>query len=161
MLINHAYQEALTVLPLLVTCNLALGDKGRRGSYEAEPDCCWRFLYREFRRTVTDGVDSSSLSNDKLGSGSFVRWHLFLRRVLPDSVFTIYDRGVDHISVTTKGVQEPFSSVLLLLSLLALIPLVASHGDHSRTSVILELLIDSHVHPTPSLAEEAQQRWVI
>ena len=65
--------------------------------------------------TVADGVDSSSLSNDKLGSGSFVRWHLFLRRVLPDSVFTIYDRGIDHISVTTKGVQEPFSSVLLLL----------------------------------------------
>lgn len=33
--------------------------------------------------TVTDGVDSSSLSKDKLGSGCFIWWRLFLRRVLP------------------------------------------------------------------------------
>lgn len=39
--------------------------------------------------TVADGVDSSSLSKDKLGSGSFIRWRLFLCRVLPDSVFTM------------------------------------------------------------------------
>ena len=66
--------------------------------------------------TVTDGVDSSSLSKDKLGSGCFIWWCLFLRRVLPDSVFTMYDRGVDHTSVTTKGVQEPFSFTLTLSS---------------------------------------------
>ena len=66
--------------------------------------------------TVADGVDSSSLSKDKLGSGSFTRWRLFLCRVLPDSIFTTYDRGVDHTSVTTKGVKEPFSFTLTLYS---------------------------------------------
>lgn len=66
--------------------------------------------------TVTDGVDSSSLSKDKLGSGSFIWCRLFLLRVLPDSVFTMYDRGVDHTSVTTKDVQEPFSFTLTLSS---------------------------------------------
>ena len=29
--------------------------------------------------TVTDGVDSSSLSKGKLGSGCFICWRLFLR----------------------------------------------------------------------------------
>lgn len=96
--------------------------------------------------TVTDGVDSSSLSKDKLGSGCFICWRLFLHRVLPDSVFTMYDRGVDHTSVTTKGVQEPFSFTL---------------SSSCRTSVFPELPIASHVHPSPSLAEEAPQRWVI
>ena len=66
--------------------------------------------------TVTDGVNSSSLSKDKLGSGCFIWWRLFLRRVLPDSVFTMYDRGVDHTSVTTECVQEPFSFTLTLSS---------------------------------------------
>ena len=96
--------------------------------------------------TVADGVDSSSLSIDDLGSGAFIKWRLFLRRVLPDSVFTTYDRGVDLISVTTAGTQ---------VSLPALNPLMASHGDHSRTSVFPKHSIASHVHPTPPLAKGA------
>lgn len=40
--------------------------------------------------TVADGVYSSSFSNDELASGSFIRWHLFLRRVFPSGRYTIY-----------------------------------------------------------------------
>ena len=39
--------------------------------------------------TVADGV-YSSFSNDELASGSFIRWHLFLRRVFPSGRYTIY-----------------------------------------------------------------------
>ena len=40
--------------------------------------------------TVADGVHSSSLFNDELGSGSFIRRRLFLRRVFPSERYTIY-----------------------------------------------------------------------
>ena len=40
--------------------------------------------------TVADGVHSSSLSNDELASGSFIRWRLFLGRVFARERYTIY-----------------------------------------------------------------------
>ena len=131
----------LTVRPFLVTCKLVPGDKEGLESSETAPGCCWSqggFTVVRSEVTVADGAHSSSLSNDELASGSFIRWRLFLRRVFPSERYTIN-------KLQLLVLRSHFRS--LLISLPALNLLMASRGDHSSFLCSQYFLTCIQLHP--------------
>lgn len=87
--------------------------------------------------TVADGAHSSSLSNDELASGSFIRWRLFLRRVFPSERYTIY-------KLQLLVLRSHFRSLLISLPVNLL---MASHGDHSSFLCSQYFLTCIQLHP--------------
>ena len=88
--------------------------------------------------TVADGVHSSSLFNDELGSGSFIRRRLFLRRVFQSERYTIYKRQLQVLRSHFRSLQ---------ISLLALNVLMVSHGDYSSFLCSQYFLTCIQLHP--------------
>ena len=58
--------------------------------------------------SAAEVVVSPSLSTDELDGASFKKFLPFLPKVVPDSVLTTKDRGVEDVLEIMVGIQEPF-----------------------------------------------------